>query len=118
MLDKLQSAEKRLDEINESLSDIEVINDQSKYKALMKEHKQLTPIIEKYREYKKAKNELEEAEEILNEAGLDRDLKEMAQQQLTSAKGDVEKFEEELKILLLPRDPNDDRNVIIEIRGG
>ena len=118
MLDKLQSAEKRLEEINESLSDIEVINDQSKYKALMKEHKQLTPIVEKYREYKKAKNELEEAEEILNEGGLDKDFKEMAQQQLTAAKADVEKFEEELKILLLPKDPDDDRNVIIEIRGG
>ncbi len=88
MLDKLQNAEKRLEEINESLSDIEVINDQSKYKALMKEHKQLTPIVEKYREYKKAKNEFEEAEQILNEGGLDKDFKEMAQQKLTSAKGE------------------------------
>ncbi|HBH95355.1 MAG TPA: peptide chain release factor 1 [Ruminococcaceae bacterium] len=118
MLDKLQNTEKRLEEINESLLDIEVINDQGKYRALMKEHKQLTPIVEKYREYKRAKKEFEEAEQILDEGGLDKDFKEMAQQQLSTAKNDIEQIEEELKIMLLPKDPDDDRNVIIEIRGG
>ncbi len=118
MLDKLKNAEKRLEEINESLSDPEVINDQSRYKALMKEHKQLTPIVDKFRQYKKAKEEFEEAEGILNESGVDKEFKEMAQQQLNAAREDTEKFEEELKILLLPKDPDDDRNVIVEIRGG
>lgn len=118
MLDKLKNAEKRLEEINESLSNVEVINDQNRYKALMKEHKQLTPIVEKFCEYKKAKREFEEAEQILNESGSDKEFKEMAQQQLVTAKSDIEKIEEELKILLLPKNPDDDRNVIIEIRGG
>lgn len=118
MLDKLNNAEKRLEEINESLTDMEIINDQSKYKALMKEHKQLTPIVDAFRRYKKAKEEFEEAEGILNESGVDKDFKEMAQQQLSSARSDMEGLEEELKILLLPKDPDDDRNVIVEIRGG
>jgi peptide chain release factor 1 len=118
MLDKLNNAEKRLEEINESLSDPEVINDQNRYKALMKEHKQLTPVVDKFRQYKKAKEEFEEAEGILNESGIDKEFKEMAQQQLNTAREDTEKFEEELKILLLPKDPDDDRNVIVEIRGG
>lgn len=118
MLDKLNSAEKRLEEINEALTDMEVINDQSKYRSLMKEHKQLTPIVDKFREYKRAKEEFEEAEGILNESGVDKEFKEMAQQQLISSRADMEKFEEELKILLLPKDPDDDRNVIVEIRGG
>lgn len=118
MIEKLQSAEKRLEEINESLTDISIINDQAKYKSLMKELKQLTPIVDKFREYKKVKNDFDEAEQILNESGSDKDLKEMAQQQLNTARNDIEKCEEELKILLLPKDPDDDRNVIIEIRGG
>ncbi len=118
MLDKLNNAEKRLEEINESLSDPEVINDQNRYKALMKEHKQLTHVVDKFRQYKKAKEEFEEAEGILNESGIDKEFKEMAQQQLNTAREDTDKFEEELKILLLPKDPDDDRNVIVEIRGG
>lgn len=118
MLDKLKNAEKRLEEINDSLTDMEIINDQAKYKSLMKEHKQLTPIVDKYREYKKANDEFEEAAAILDESGVDKDFKEMAQQQFNAAKADMAQFEEELKILLLPKDPDDDRNVIVEIRGG
>lgn len=118
MIDKLNNAEKRLEEINESLTDMDIINDQNKYKALMKEHKQLTPIVDTFRRYKKSKEEFEEAEGILNESGLDKEFKEMAQQQLSSARSDMESLEEELKILLLPKDPDDDRNVIVEIRGG
>ncbi len=118
MLDKLKSAEQRLEKINESLADIEVINDQSKYKALMKEYKQLLPIVEKYREYKKACEEYDEACQILNESGVEKEFKEMAQLQHDESRLNMEKYEEELKILLLPKDPDDDRNVIIEIRGG
>lgn len=84
----------------------------------MKELKALTPIVEKYREYKKAKGNLKEAKEILSESGNDKELREMAEMEAEGAKQDLEKISEELKILLLPKDPNDDRNVIIEIRGG
>lgn len=118
MLDKLKNAEKRFENINESLTDMEIINDQTKYKALMKEYKQLSPIVEKYREYKKACEEYEEACQILNESGVDKEFKEMAQLQYDESRSNMEKFEEELKILLLPKDPDDDRNVIVEIRGG
>ena len=118
MLDKLKNAEKRLEKINESLTNMEIINDQAKYKALMKEYKQLSPIVEKYREYKKASEEYEEACQILNESGVDKEFKEMAQLQYDESRSNMEKFEDELKILLLPKDPDDDRNVIVEIRGG
>ena len=118
MLEKLKNAEKRLEKINESLTDMEVINDQDKYKALMKEYKQLSPIVEKYKEYKKACEEYEEARQILDESGVDKEFKEMAQLQYDESRSNMEKFEEELKILLLPKDPDDDRNVIVEIRGG
>lgn len=84
----------------------------------MKEHKQLEPIIEAFREYKKAKASEEDALAMLNEGGLDKDFKELAEEELKTAKEDIERLSEELKILLLPKDPNDDRNVIVEIRGG
>ena len=118
MLDKLKIAEQRYEEINESLTDIAVINDQEKYRSLMKELKQLTPLIEKYREFKKAQAEFEEAKSMLDEGGLDKDFKEMVQLQYDEGKEQMEKCRDELKILLLPKDPDDDRNVIIEIRGG
>ena len=118
MTEKLNIMERRYEEINEKLTDVNVINDNTQYKNLMKEYKNLTPIIEKYREYKAAKNDLDEAEEMLAEGGLDKDFKEMVQQQLEDNKKLCEEYTEELKILLLPKDPDDDRNVIIEIRGG
>lgn len=118
MFSRLESAEKRYEEINQSLCDAEIIADQNKYKALMKEYKSLTPVVEKYREYKKEEENLNEAKEILSESGADKDLKEMAEAEMESAKENIEKISEELKILLLPKDPNDERNVIIEIRGG
>ena len=118
MLEKLKDAEKRYDEINEKLTDIEVINYNKQYAALMKELKSLTPLVEKYREYSKAKADFDEAKEMLDEGGLDKDFKEVVQAQLEENKALCEKYEEELKILLLPKDPDDDRNVIVEIRGG
>lgn len=118
MFSRLESAEKRYEEINASLCDTEMISNQNEYKSLMKEYKSLTPIVEKYREYKKEKNNLNEAKEILSESGSDKDLKEMAEVEIESSREKIEKISEELKILLLPKDPNDERNVIIEIRGG
>ena len=118
MTEKLEITEKRFDEINEKLTDINVINDQEQYKSLMKELKNLTPIIEKYRMYKTARNDFEEAEQMLSDGGLDKDFKEIVQEQYESNKKLMDEYTDELKILLLPKDPDDDRNVIIEIRGG
>ncbi|KAI4452964.1 hypothetical protein MML48_scaffold00022077 [Holotrichia oblita] len=115
---KLKIAEQRYEEINEKLTDIEIINDQTKYRTLMKEHKALTPLIEKYREYRKAEEEYSEALQMLSDGGLDVDFKEIVQLQYDESKKLMQEREEELKILLLPKDPDDDRNVIIEIRGG
>ena len=84
----------------------------------MKELKNLTPVVEKYRELKKEENNFKEAKEMLEESGIDKEFKEMAESEMDSSKEKIEKISEELKILLLPKDPNDDRNVIIEIRGG
>lgn len=118
MFDKLEVFEKRYNEINQKLYDPNVISDQNAYRNLMKEHKNLTPIVEKYREYKKAKNSEEEAKQLLNEGGLEKDFKEMVESELSQAREDIARISDELKVLLLPKDPNDDRNVIIEIRGG
>ncbi len=118
MFENLREAEKHYEEINELLMQPEVINDTKKYKNLMKEHKNLTPIIEKYREYMGAVSNLEGAKEMLDEGGLEPELKELAEEEMKTAKADIERFTEELKILLLPKDENDDRNVIIEIRAG
>jgi peptide chain release factor 1 len=118
MFDNLAVFEQRYEEINEKLYDPEVVSDQKTYADLMKEHKNLTPIVEKYQEYKKADETYREAKGLLGEGGLDKDFKEMVEQELADAKNDLEAISEELKILLLPRDPNDDRNVIVEIRGG
>ncbi len=118
MLEKLKAAEEKFEDINNKLMDADVVNDQEQYKKLMKEYKTLTPLVEKYREYKKADAEFNEAKEMLNESGLDKDLKEMAQLQYDESKELLSTYTEELKILLLPKDPDDDRSVIIEIRGG
>ena len=118
MFKRLEATEKRFVEINEKLCNVEVISDQETYKSLMKELKNLTPVVEKYRELKKEENNLKEANEMLEEGGIDKEFKEMAEMEIESSKEKIEKLSEELKILLLPKDPNDDRNVIIEIRGG
>lgn len=118
MLDKLKSVEEKFEDINAQLCDPDIVSDMEKYRKLMQDVKHLTPIVEKYREYKKVVADLEEAKMLLDEGGLDKDFREMVLEQLEDSKQQVEVIGEELKILLLPRDPNDDRNVIIEIRGG
>ncbi|MDO4199840.1 MAG: peptide chain release factor 1 [Clostridia bacterium] len=118
MLSRLENIEKRYLELNNELCDQNVLSNQNRYKSLMKELKNLTPVVEKYREYKKEENNLEEAKTILSDSSADKELKEMAESEMESAKENLEKISEELKVLLLPKDPNDDRNVIIEIRGG
>lgn len=118
MFENLREAEKHYNDISEQLMQPEVINDTEKFKNLMKEHKNLTPIIDKYREYCTANSNLEGAKELLDEGGLDPEMKELAEEELKTSKADIERITEELKILLLPRDENDDRNVIVEIRAG
>ncbi len=118
MIEKLKMADARYDEINNKLSDPAVISDNGLYKALMKEYKSLTPLIETYRCYQKAVSDLDDAKVTLEEAGADEELREMAQEEYNDSKERIERLTEELKILLLPKDPDDDRNVIIEIRGG
>ncbi|MCI1269028.1 MAG: peptide chain release factor 1 [Ruminococcus sp.] len=118
MFEKLLLMEKKYEEISVRLSDPDVIGDNKLYTQLMRDYKYMTPIIDKFREYKKAKNSLDEAKELLDGGGLDNDFKEMAQEELVSSKNQIEQIVNELKILLLPKDPNDDKNVVIEIRGG
>ncbi len=118
MLDKLIKVEERFEDINKKLCDPDVVSDMVQYKNFMQELKVLTPIVEKYRQLKSAQATLTEAREMLDAGGLDKDFREMVQEEFEQAGEDVKTFQEELKILLLPRDPNDDKNVIVEIRGG
>lgn len=118
MLDKLAGIEERFEKINEQLCLPETVSDQEKYPRLMKELRSLTPVVEKYREYKKYDETLKESKELLDAGGLDKDFKELVQEELEQAKADIARCSEELKILLLPKDPNDDKSVIVEIRGG
>ena len=118
MLNKLALVEERFEEICQMLYDPAVIADLEQYSALLKEHKNLEPIITKFREYKAADETLKESRAMLDEGGLDKDFREMVQEEYENAKESTAALFEELKILLLPKDPNDDRNVIVEIRGG
>ncbi len=118
MLDKLAAVENRYEQIGVELTRPETVSDNALFTKLMKEHSELTPIVEKYREYKAACESEKEAEELLSEGGLDKDFKELVEAELLEAKENKQIFSEELKILLLPKDPNDDKNVIVEIRGG
>ncbi len=117
MLEKLKDAEQKYISIEESLSSPDIFSNQEKYTALMKEYKLLTPIIEKYRQYKTAEAECKELKEMLDEP-LDADMRELAASEYKETKAKIEAFTEELKILLLPRDPNDSKNVMVEIRSG
>lgn len=118
MFDKLLGIEVRFESVNRQLCDPATVSDQQLYTKLMKELKQLTPVVEKFREYKGCKDTFEESKMLLDEGGMDKDFKEMVQEEYEAAKEKLESTWEELKILLLPRDPNDDRSVIIEIRSG
>ena len=118
MFEKLAEMESKYEEINEKLSDPSVVSDNKLYAQLMKDFKNMTPIIEKFREYKKAEESFKEAKEILDSGSDDRDFREMAQAEFEENKQAMEDITQELKILLLPKDPNDDKSVIIEIRGG
>lgn len=118
MFDKLETMEQKYIEISERLSQPDIVNDNTLYTQLMKDFKNMTPVIEKYREYKKFRDSFDEARELLDESGIEKDFREMAQLQYDESREAMENIAQELKILLLPKDPDDDKNVIIEIRGG
>ena len=117
MFDKLDGILERFDEILEMLNDPSVANDQNNFRKLMKEQSDLAPIVEAYKTYKQAKQDVEDSLLILDEEN-DEDMRELAKEELNEAKAKVEEMEQQLKILLLPKDENDDKNVVVEIRGG
>ena len=117
MFDKLEDLLIRFEEILSELNEPTVANDQQRFRKLMKEQSDLTPIVEAYKEYKKAGQDVEDSLAMLEEESDD-EMREMLKEELNVAKKRIEELEQELKILLLPKDPNDDKNVIIEIRAG
>jgi len=117
MFDKLEFIEDKYKELSEKIADPEVISNQKIWQKFMKEHADLTPIVEKYKEYIQTKNGIEEAKEILSEES-DEEMRDLAKMELDELEDSFETLGEELKILLLPKDPNDDKNIIIEIRAG
>ena len=117
MFDKLEDLLIRYEEIMGELQEPDVVNDQSRFRKLMKEQNDLTPIVEAYKEYKNCKQNIEDSLAMLSEES-DEEMKELAKEELSESKKRVEELEQELKILLLPKDPNDDKNVIVEIRAG
>lgn len=117
MTEKLRDIEKRYIAIEEKLSDPEIVSDLNEYKKVSREYKSLTPVVEKYREYRTYEKDLADAEEILGVSD-DPEMRTLAEEQAESARKSLAACADELKLLLLPRDPNDDKNVIIEIRGG
>ncbi len=118
MFDKLSFIEKQHEELAKKISDPSVMADMSNWQKLCKEHSDMTPIVEKYKEYKANKATIDDSLEMMNDPETDKDFKEMLQDEIKTAKENIARIEEELKVLLLPKDPNDDKNVIIEIRGG
>jgi len=116
MFDRLQSVEDRYERLNELLSDPAIVNDTNKLRTLSKEQSDLQDTVEAYREYKQVKEQLAEAKTMLEDK-LDAEMREMVKEELSDLEPQIEKLEEQLKLLLIPKDPNDDKNVIIEIRG-
>lgn len=114
MFEKLEAVEKRYEELTKLIADPEIISNQAEWQKLMKEHASIEDIVIKFREYKKTKQDMEEAEELMQ----DPDMKELAESEYYTAKESLPKIEEELKILLIPKDPDDDKNIICEIRAG
>jgi len=114
MFDNLEELEKKYEELNNKIMDPAIISDREQYGKIMKEHSDLEPIIAKYREYKSVQKNLEESKELMN----DPEMKDLAEAEMLEAKEKIPQLEEELKILLIPKDPDDDKNVICEIRAG
>ena len=117
MFDRLDDILIRFEEILEELNNPYVVEDQTKFRKLMKEQTELSPVVEAYKEYKGAKQDAEDSLSMLEEES-DGEMREMLKEELSSAREKIEELEKRLKVLLLPKDPNDDKNVIVEIRAG
>ena len=118
MLEKLDFLADKYKDLNEKIADPDIIADQAKWTELMKEHAHIEPIIQHYNEYKNAVQSIEESKEMLADKDIDKEFKELCEAELAEQTERRDKLEEELKILLLPKDPNDEKNVIVEIRAG
>ena len=117
MLEKLNFIEDKYKELGEKVMDLDLLKDMKEYQKTMKEYSDLKPIVDRYKEYQTYLNELKDTEEMLGE-NLDDEMRELAKEDLKNLQENIAKAEEDLKIMLIPKDPNDDRNVIVEIRGG
>ena len=117
MFDRLEDIVKHYEELMFELNNPSVAEDQKRFRKLMKEQSDLTPLVETYKEYKQAKQDVEDSLALLEEEN-DEEMREMAKEELSGARKRIEDLEHELKILLLPKDPNDDKNIILEIRAG
>jgi peptide chain release factor 1 len=118
MFDRLDQLEARYEELGQQLADPNIVSNQENYRKVSKAHRDLEPAVEKFREYRKVKDAIADAKAMLAEPGLDKDMKEMAQAELDELTPKLEPLEEQLKILLLPKDPNDDKNIVLELRAG
>ena len=116
MFDRLEQTEERYEELGRQLSDPAIVNDQANYRKVSKQHRDLEETVEKYREYRKLRDGVSEAKAMLGES--DAEMRAMAEEELATLEPQLAKVEEELKVLLLPKDPNDDKNIIIELRAG
>ena len=114
MFDKLEQIEKRYEELTKLISDPDVIADQNSWKNYMKEHAEIEEVVEKYREYKRVKQDYEESLELMK----DSEMKDLAEESMLADKEELANIEAEIKTLLIPKDPDDDKNVIMEIRAG
>ena len=118
LVDKLQVIEDKFMDLEQRISDPEVIARQDEWRKLTRQHAQLSETVETFRTYKKVLAGIDEAMEVIEDKSMDEEFREMAQEELKELKPQKEELEEKLQILLLPKDPNDDKNIIIEIRGG
>jgi peptide chain release factor 1 len=118
MFEKLELTEEKYEETANKIADPDIIADNRQYAALMKEYKSLTPLVECFRQYKAAKKAADDAKEMIADSETDSEMRELAEAELQESEGKMTELTEELKILLIPKDPDDDRSVIIEIRGG
>ncbi|MBR6274854.1 MAG: peptide chain release factor 1, partial [Lachnospiraceae bacterium] len=117
MFDRLDDILMKYEELQDELSSPDAANDQNRFRKLMKEQSDLTPLVEKYTEYKAAKKNIEDSLELIDMES-DEEMKELAREELAASKADVERLERDLKILLLPKDPSDDKDIVVEIRAG
>ena len=118
MFSRLAIFDKRYNELEKRMYEPDVVSDPDRYREVMREYASIEPVVKKYREYQSAQQTIEDSLMILDDASSDDELRELASIELDDAKRQLPELEEELKILLLPKDPNDERNVIVEIRGG